>query len=98
MRLTRTALVLPLLWLPMMATSEVLLIDAIAQEPPNSSAGLARPGSGMKAAQVESRFGAPESKVAAVGDPPISRWVYPGYTVYFEGDSVITTVVHRNTE
>ena len=95
MRLRRIALVLPFLSFPMIGSSEVLLIDAIAQEPPNNAAGVQRPASGMKADQIESSFGAPDSKIAEVGVPPISRWVYPAYTVYFEHDRVITTVVHR---
>ena len=45
--------------------------------------------------QVESKFGAPKKKMDAVGEPPITRWGYEGYTVYFEHDRVITTVLHR---
>ena len=43
--------------------------------------------------QVASKFGDPSSKVAAVGTPPISRWEYPGFVVYFERDHVIHSVV-----
>jgi hypothetical protein len=28
-----------------------------------------------------------------VGKPPISRWEYPGFIVYFESDHVIHSVV-----
>jgi len=55
----------------------------------------ARPTSGMTAASVESRFGAPEAKVAPVGDPPITRWEYKNFVVFFEYDRVIHTVVKR---
>jgi hypothetical protein len=48
-------------------------------------------GSTMKA--VESRFGAPANKHAAVGKPPITRWDYPGFSVFFENDRVIHAVV-----
>ncbi|MDX1498793.1 MAG: hypothetical protein R3176_02785 [Woeseiaceae bacterium] len=54
-----------------------------------------RPTRGMTAARVEQTFGTPSSKVAPVGDPPISRWEYPGYVVYFEYDKVIHAVVKR---
>ena len=54
-----------------------------------------RPTRGMSEASVEARFGAPVTKVAAVGEPPISRWEYPGFIVYFEYDLVIHTVVKR---
>jgi hypothetical protein len=54
-----------------------------------------RPTRGMTAASVESKFGTPASKKAAVGDPPISRWEYPTMTVYFEYDRVIHAVRKR---
>ncbi len=55
----------------------------------------ARPSSGMTAESVESRFGAPEAKVAPVGDPPITRWEYKDFVVFFEYDRVIHTVSKR---
>jgi hypothetical protein len=42
---------------------------------------------------VSSKFGAPTAKIPAVGKPPISRWKYPGFVVYFESDYVIHSVV-----
>ena len=42
--------------------------------------------------QVEQRFGAPNQMFPPVGDPPISRWVYNDFTVYFEYDLVVHTV------
>ena len=54
-----------------------------------------RPTRGMTAASVESKFGAPASKKAPVGNPPISRWEYPTMTVYFEYDRVIHAVRKR---
>lgn len=53
-----------------------------------------RPTRGMSAEQVEARFGAPQAKVGPVGDPPISHWEYPGYSVYFEGRFVLHSVEH----
>ncbi len=55
-----------------------------------------RPTRGMTATSVESKFGAPESKVAPVGDPPISRWEYKDFVVFFEYDRVIHAVVKRH--
>jgi hypothetical protein len=55
--------------------------------------GVATPSRGMTMSQVASKFGDPSSKVAAVGTPPISRWEYPGFVVYFERDHVIHSVV-----
>ena len=54
---------------------------------------VATPTRGMTMDQVSSKFGAPVSKVPAVGTPPISRWEYPGFVVYFEAEHVIHSVV-----
>ncbi len=54
-----------------------------------------RPTRGMTQARVESRFGAPVSVKAPVGDPPITRWEYPEFIVYFEYDKVIHAVRKR---
>jgi len=51
------------------------------------------PARGMTMSQVQSKFGEPVTKVPAVGKPPISRWEYPGFVVYFEHDHVIHSVV-----
>lgn len=54
-----------------------------------------RPQSGTTQASVEARFGAPVAKRVPVGDPPISRWEYADFIVYFEYDRVIHAVVKR---
>ena len=51
------------------------------------------PARGMTMDQVATKFGAPVTKVPAVGKPPISRWEYPGFNVYFEANHVIHSVV-----
>lgn len=51
-----------------------------------------KPTRGMTEAQVRAEFGSPSSTVAAVGDPPISRWEYSGFVVFFEHDRVIHAV------
>ena len=51
------------------------------------------PARGMTMDQVATKFGAPVSKTPAVGTPPISRWEYPGFVVYFEHEHVIHSVV-----
>jgi hypothetical protein len=74
------------------AQADTLLIEGIRAEAATQSE---RPARGLSKAQVESRFGPPTQTVAAVGDPPISRWVYPGFTVYFEYERVIHAVPRR---
>jgi len=72
------------------ANAQTLEMEGVA-----SGSDDARPRSGMTAASVESRFGAPEAKVAPVGDPPIARWEYKDFVVFFEYDRVIHTVTKR---
>jgi hypothetical protein len=57
----------------------------------------ATPSRGMTMNQVAAKFGTPVTKVPAVGKPPISRWEYPGFVVYFEADHVIHSVVPNGT-
>lgn len=51
-----------------------------------------RPARGSTMNSVEQRFGAPSSKHAAVGQPPITRWDYARFAVFFENDRVIHAV------
>jgi hypothetical protein len=64
-------------------------------DPPAAEAGAALPARGVSMAQVEARFGAPAERFAAVGEPPITRWVYPSFVVYFEHQHVVHTVAVR---
>ena len=54
------------------------------------------PGRGMTMAEVEQRFGPPLERREPVGDPPITRWFYADYTVYFEHQYVIRAVLRRH--
>jgi hypothetical protein len=62
-----------------------------------ASARVAIPQRGLSMAQVEQRFGAPARRVSAVGQPPISRWVYPDFVVYFERSLVLHAVAISRT-
>ena len=55
------------------------------------------PARGMTQDAIRAKFGAPTRQVAPVGNPPISRWVYDDFTVYFEGKFSIHTVSHART-
>lgn len=50
---------------------------------------------GMHKDRVAQTFGEPLETRAAVGDPPITRWIYEGYTVYYDRDYVIHSVDTR---
>jgi len=66
-----------------------------AQDAPAGQAAAERPARGMTMTRVESSFGAPSNRVPAVGQPPITRWEYPGFVVYFEHNHVVHTVAVR---
>ena len=77
------------------AHAETLLMQRVQQEQ-----GATVPPRGMTMGQVERRFGAPASKLQPAGGdapqhPVINRWVYDRFTVYFERDRVINTVLNR---
>ena len=66
---------------------------AFAQDAPSAAATRERPARGMLKTQVEAKYGAPASRTEAVGQPPISRWDYPGMIVFFENDHVVHAVL-----
>ena len=72
------------------AEADTLVIEAVKQ-----AAGVVRPARGQSMAAVESLYGAPQQIKGPVGQPPITQWVYPGFTVYFEGQTVVHAVVHH---
>lgn len=71
--------------------ADTLLIESVEK---NSM--VSRPDRGATMVQVESRYGRPASKVNAVGIPAITRWKYSDFTIYFENDRVIHTVINRH--
>ena len=72
------------------ALADVLLVDSIQSAPQ-----IQTPGNGLSMSQVRQQFGSPKAEVPAVGDPPISRWEYDGYSVFFENDLALHSVVHH---
>lgn len=79
------------------ASADVLLIERAEQA---QRAVLPRNGQTMN--QVRAEFGIPEAELAPVGGnrpqhPPITRWRYPGFTVYFENNRVISAVLNSPT-
>lgn len=74
------------------ASADTLLIERSKR-----ADAAAVPHRGMLMEAVAAQFGEPSEKRDAVGDPPISRWIYPAFTVYFEHDHVITTVLNKSS-
>ena len=61
----------------------------------NASNGVERPQRGMNMDQVRDKFGPANEELTPVGEPPITRWVYGDFTVYYEHKLVIDSVVHN---
>lgn len=79
-----------------LATAPALLAQSVGEPaPPAAAASQALPARGQAMSQVERLHGAPAQRFAAVGQPPITRWVYPAMIVYFEYDHVVHTVALR---
>jgi hypothetical protein len=52
-----------------------------------------RPKRGTTMDEVEKHFGTPANRHPTVGAPPITRWDYSNFSVFFEKDRVIDAVV-----
>jgi hypothetical protein len=88
----RRMLTLIALALTATASADTLLLEGISID---ASTAQMRPSRGMSMESVEARYGAPSNRVAAIGEPPISRWEYPGFIVYFEYQHVVHAAVRR---
>ena len=72
------------------ALADVLLVDSIQSAPQ-----IQTPRNGLTMSQIRQQFGNPKAELPAVGEPPISRWEYDGYSVFFENDLALHSVVHH---
>ena len=90
-----TLILLALLALCGGAQADTLLVERAQQKP-----AAAQPARGLSMGEVEARFGTPQEKLDPRGGqkrqwPVIQRWVYPGFTVYFEKSRVIDVVINK---
>ena len=90
----------PLLVLALLSVGGMAMADDVAmpntseaEAQPQQAAPLKLPTRGSTMTHVEASFGAPAERQPAVGNPPITRWDYPAFIVYFEKDRVIHSVV-----
>jgi hypothetical protein len=72
------------------ASADVLLIESIQSAP-----AVDTPRNGLTMEQVRQQFGEPASEIPAIGEPPISRWEYTGFSVFFENDLVLHSVIQH---
>jgi len=84
-------LITTLFVMPSLVFGDTLLLDSIAETP----ASTPQPNRGQSMEQVYNKYGPAQQEIPAIGKPPITRWVYEKFTVYFEHDRVIETVIHR---
>lgn len=76
--------------LPTVAAAETIVIP-VGQQTAGQS--VTTPRMGMTMAAVEAEFGSPQKRDAARGTPPITRWEYGQFAVYFESNQVIHSVI-----
>ena len=76
----------------MSATIRKSLLATILLLLPGLALSATPPRNGITMAEVEQVSGTPKAKHDAVGQPPITRWDYDGFSVYFEYDRVLHTV------
>lgn len=89
MTIVRTLLLLALLATGP-AGAETLSVPAA-----DPAAAVGHPKRGSTMSTVQSRFGEPVTRHAAVGQPAITRWDYAQFAVYFENDRVLHAVIVR---
>ena len=74
-------------------TADVLLLDSIQSAPVVDT-----PRRGISMSTVRQQFGNPLAEHGAIGEPPISRWDYNGFSVFFEHDLVLHSVKTRQVQ
>lgn len=80
------------------STAPLSLGDQAMGVQSDAPAQAAVPTSGDSRQSVISAYGAPLSVRGPVGQPPITRWDYPAFRVYFEYDHVIHSVIPGRPE
>lgn len=84
-----TALAACLLLSTLTTLADTLVIP-LGQQAAQASSPL--PQRGLSGTSVRQRYGEPTRRHPAVGQPPINRWDYADFSVYFEHDKVIHSV------
>ena len=76
------------------AAADVLTIPGVGNNPQATRNQVDSPSRGLTMDEVRAQFGDPKEIKSPVGDPPITRWVYNNFTVHFEYNYVIHSVIH----
>ncbi len=88
--------ILRILLLLALGAATPALAETLDTDTGTPAAAADSPHRGSTMATVQGRFGEPSNRHATVGNPPITRWDYPQFSVYFEHDRVLHTVLARN--
>lgn len=88
--LPRTLLLVALL-APLSASADVITIPVGQQ----GDTHIQLPARGQSQRAVLDRFGLPDEEHPPVGKPPITRWDYREFSVYFESGVVVDSVLHH---
>lgn len=85
---TILTLLLSLAMLPATVCADTLLIPDVdtSENRPDF------PQNGLSQSTVRQQYGEPLKQHPPIGEPPITRWDYQDYTVFFENNLVITAV------
>jgi hypothetical protein len=87
--------ILRILLLLALSAATPALAETLSTETGNPAATGGQPNRGSTMAAVQGRFGEPAQRHATIGNPPITRWDYPQFSVYFEHDRVLHAVLVR---
>ena len=93
--MTRMVLALMFTAFAVLALAGDLVADVLLIEEVRQADRMELPTNGMSKADVRARFGEPVKTHPPVGDPPITRWEYAHWSVYFEHDLALFTVLHK---
>lgn len=82
--------------LPLSASADTLLIERVQR-----GTSVSKPQNGTAMAQVRANLGEPVRQVGPVAGnkpqhPRITGWVYPDFTVYFERERVLYSVLNQS--
>lgn len=86
------------IFIPLMSIALCLTVQAENIRIPLGQQGqdqLSIPSRGDSKSLVLDRFGLADEERPPVGHPPITRWDYRYFSVYFESDRVINSVLHH---
>jgi len=93
--MTRMLLTLMLTAAALLAPEAVVNADVLLIEEVRQAESMTLPANGMNQEEVRANFGVPAQVHQPVGEPPITRWDYERWSVYFEYDLVLFTVLKK---